>query len=74
MWAGEPKNQYSQMVYENGEPCWQGGSRTATVSTTFALQTYGTYECRQSAAKIKTKADEHIKRPTRQQNDREKNR
>lgn len=32
MWAGPPKNHYSQMVYENGEPCWQGGSRTTTVS------------------------------------------
>lgn len=34
MWAGTPKNQYSQMVYENGEPCWQGGSRSTTVGTT----------------------------------------
>ncbi|KAL7374977.1 hypothetical protein ABVT39_009996 [Epinephelus coioides] len=33
MWAGTPKNQYSQMEYENGEPCWQGGSRSTTVST-----------------------------------------
>uniref|UniRef100_A0A3P8UR48 Glucosidase 2 subunit beta n=1 Tax=Cynoglossus semilaevis TaxID=244447 RepID=A0A3P8UR48_CYNSE len=39
MWAGEPKNQYSQMVYENGEPCWQGGSRTATVTLTCGTET-----------------------------------
>ncbi|XP_016532985.1 glucosidase 2 subunit beta-like isoform X1 [Poecilia formosa] len=30
MWAGPAKNRYSQMVYENGEPCWQGGSRTTS--------------------------------------------
>ena len=44
MWAGTPKNQYSQMVYENGEPCWQGGSRSTTVSvphrTTYRTHTH----------------------------------
>ncbi|KAF0029412.1 hypothetical protein F2P81_018517 [Scophthalmus maximus] len=39
MWAGTPKNQYSQMVYENGEPCWQGGSRSATVTLTCGTET-----------------------------------
>uniref|UniRef100_A0A3P8UCS4 Glucosidase 2 subunit beta n=1 Tax=Amphiprion percula TaxID=161767 RepID=A0A3P8UCS4_AMPPE len=39
MWAGMPKNQYSQMVYENGEPCWQGGSRTTTVTLTCGTET-----------------------------------
>uniref|UniRef100_A0A3Q1AGE7 Glucosidase 2 subunit beta n=1 Tax=Amphiprion ocellaris TaxID=80972 RepID=A0A3Q1AGE7_AMPOC len=39
MWAGTPKNQYSQMVYENGEPCWQGGSRTTTVTLTCGTET-----------------------------------
>ncbi|KAF7652227.1 hypothetical protein LDENG_00099540, partial [Lucifuga dentata] len=28
MWSGKPENHYSHMMYENGEPCWQGGSRT----------------------------------------------
>lgn len=37
MWAGTPKNPYSQMVYENGEPCWQGGSRSTTVSAAHTL-------------------------------------
>uniref|UniRef100_A0A3Q2PAK6 Glucosidase 2 subunit beta n=1 Tax=Fundulus heteroclitus TaxID=8078 RepID=A0A3Q2PAK6_FUNHE len=39
MWAGPPKNHYSQMVYENGEPCWQGGSRTTTVTLTCGTET-----------------------------------
>ncbi|KAM7377375.1 hypothetical protein PAMA_013928 [Pampus argenteus] len=39
MWAGTPKNQYSQMVYENGEPCWQGGSRSTTVTLTCGAET-----------------------------------
>ncbi|XP_036969094.1 glucosidase 2 subunit beta-like isoform X1 [Acanthopagrus latus] len=39
MWAGTPKNQYSQMVYENGEPCWQGGSRSTTVTLTCGTET-----------------------------------
>ncbi|XP_026155084.1 glucosidase 2 subunit beta-like isoform X2 [Mastacembelus armatus] len=39
MWAGTPKNQYSQMVYENGEPCWQGGSRSTTVRLTCGTET-----------------------------------
>uniref|UniRef100_A0A8D0CU54 Glucosidase 2 subunit beta n=1 Tax=Sander lucioperca TaxID=283035 RepID=A0A8D0CU54_SANLU len=39
MWAGTPKNQYSQMEYENGEPCWQGGSRTTTVTLTCGTET-----------------------------------
>lgn len=39
MWAGTPKDQYSQMVYENGEPCWQGGSRSTTVMLTCGTET-----------------------------------
>ncbi|KAK5848414.1 hypothetical protein PBY51_006030 [Eleginops maclovinus] len=39
MWAGTPKNPYSQMVYENGEPCWQGGSRSTTVTLTCGTET-----------------------------------
>uniref|UniRef100_A0A3B4XYS2 Glucosidase 2 subunit beta n=1 Tax=Seriola lalandi dorsalis TaxID=1841481 RepID=A0A3B4XYS2_SERLL len=39
MWVGTQKNQYSQMVYENGEPCWQGGSRSATVTLTCGTET-----------------------------------
>lgn len=39
MWDGTPKNQYSQMVYENGEPCWQGGSRSTTVTLTCGTET-----------------------------------
>ncbi|KAM6895171.1 glucosidase 2 subunit beta-like isoform 3-T3 [Lycodopsis pacificus] len=39
MWADAPKNQYSQMVYENGEPCWQGGSRSTTVTLTCGTET-----------------------------------
>uniref|UniRef100_A0A3Q3IVA3 Glucosidase 2 subunit beta n=1 Tax=Monopterus albus TaxID=43700 RepID=A0A3Q3IVA3_MONAL len=39
MWAGTPENQYSQMVYENGEPCWQGGSRSTTVTLTCGTET-----------------------------------
>ncbi|XP_037550961.1 glucosidase 2 subunit beta [Nematolebias whitei] len=39
MWAGPPKSHYSQMVYENGEPCWQGGSRTTTVTLTCGTET-----------------------------------
>lgn len=39
MWAGTPKNLYSQMVYENGEPCWQGGSRSTTVTLTCGTET-----------------------------------
>ncbi|XP_028330445.1 glucosidase 2 subunit beta-like isoform X2 [Gouania willdenowi] len=38
-WSGTPKNQYGQMVYENGEPCWQGGSRSATVTLTCGTET-----------------------------------
>lgn len=44
MWEGPPKNQYGRMVYENGEPCWQGGSRSTTVSTVHALEVPGAYE------------------------------
>lgn len=33
MWAGAPASPYSQMVFENGEPCWQGGSRSTEVGT-----------------------------------------
>ncbi|XP_034020591.1 glucosidase 2 subunit beta-like [Thalassophryne amazonica] len=32
MWAGSSQNHYSKMIYENGEPCWQGGSRATTVT------------------------------------------
>lgn len=32
MWTGTAEDQYSQMLYENGKPCWQGGSRSTTVS------------------------------------------
>ncbi|KAL4006711.1 glucosidase 2 subunit beta-like [Oreochromis aureus] len=39
MWTGKPKNHYSQMVYENGEPCWQGGSRSTTVTLTCGTET-----------------------------------
>uniref|UniRef100_A0A3P9PTX2 Glucosidase 2 subunit beta n=1 Tax=Poecilia reticulata TaxID=8081 RepID=A0A3P9PTX2_POERE len=39
MWAGPAKNRYSQMVYENGEPCWQGGSRTTSVTLTCGTET-----------------------------------
>ncbi|XP_034413114.1 glucosidase 2 subunit beta-like [Cyclopterus lumpus] len=39
MWAATPKHQYSQMVYENGEPCWQGGSRSTTVTLTCGTET-----------------------------------
>ncbi|XP_062300704.1 glucosidase 2 subunit beta-like [Scomber scombrus] len=39
MWTETPKNQYSQMVYENGEPCWQGGSRSTTVTLTCGTET-----------------------------------
>ncbi|KAM9424121.1 glucosidase 2 subunit beta-like [Pholidichthys leucotaenia] len=39
MWVGPPKNQYHQMVYENGEPCWQVGSRTTTVTLTCGTET-----------------------------------
>ncbi|XP_029311312.1 glucosidase 2 subunit beta-like isoform X2 [Cottoperca gobio] len=39
MWAGTPHNQYSQMVYESGEPCWQGGSRSTTVTLTCGTET-----------------------------------
>ncbi|XP_043954097.1 glucosidase 2 subunit beta-like isoform X2 [Gambusia affinis] len=39
MWAGPAKNHYSQMVYENGEPCWQGGSRTTSVTLTCGTET-----------------------------------
>ncbi|KAM9836487.1 glucosidase 2 subunit beta-like isoform 2-T2 [Aulostomus maculatus] len=38
MWAGT-KNLYSHMVYENGEPCWQGGSRSTTVTLTCGTET-----------------------------------
>lgn len=39
MWSGSPKNQYSQQEYENGEPCWQGGSRSTTVTLTCGAET-----------------------------------
>uniref|UniRef100_A0A3Q0RY62 Glucosidase 2 subunit beta n=1 Tax=Amphilophus citrinellus TaxID=61819 RepID=A0A3Q0RY62_AMPCI len=39
MWTGKPKNHYSHMVYENGEPCWQGGSRSTTVTLTCGTET-----------------------------------
>ncbi|XP_077962356.1 glucosidase 2 subunit beta isoform X2 [Gasterosteus aculeatus] len=39
MWEGPPKNQYGRMVYENGEPCWQGGSRSTTVTLTCGTET-----------------------------------
>lgn len=39
MWSGGPKNQYSQQVYENGEPCWQGGSRSTSVTLTCGTET-----------------------------------
>ncbi|XP_069579890.1 glucosidase 2 subunit beta-like isoform X2 [Brachyistius frenatus] len=39
MWSGTPKNHYNQMVYENGEPCWQGGSRSTTVTLTCGTET-----------------------------------
>ncbi|KAM9407878.1 glucosidase 2 subunit beta-like isoform 2-T2 [Salvelinus alpinus] len=30
-WAGSPENQYCQMRYESGEPCWQGPTRNTMV-------------------------------------------
>ncbi|KAL6118629.1 uncharacterized protein ACO6RY_03400 [Pungitius sinensis] len=39
MWEGAPENQYGRMVYENGEPCWQGGSRSTTVTLTCGTET-----------------------------------
>ncbi|XP_055794999.1 glucosidase 2 subunit beta-like isoform X4 [Salvelinus fontinalis] len=30
-WAGSPENQYFQMRYESGEPCWQGPTRNTMV-------------------------------------------
>ncbi|KAM6909334.1 glucosidase 2 subunit beta-like isoform 2-T2 [Xenentodon cancila] len=39
MWAQPSKNQYNQMVYENGEPCWQGGPRSTTVTLTCGTET-----------------------------------
>ncbi|KAM8898389.1 glucosidase 2 subunit beta-like isoform 3-T5 [Spinachia spinachia] len=39
MWDGTPENQYGRMVYENGEPCWQGGSRSTTVTLTCGTET-----------------------------------
>lgn len=39
MWSGSAKNPYSQQVYENGEPCWQGGSRSTTVTLTCGTET-----------------------------------
>ncbi|KAM9717326.1 glucosidase 2 subunit beta-like [Menidia menidia] len=39
MWSGPPKNHYNQMVYENGEPCWQGGARSTTVTLTCGTET-----------------------------------
>ncbi|XP_053714840.1 glucosidase 2 subunit beta-like isoform X1 [Synchiropus splendidus] len=38
MWTGTPEL-YSQMIYENGEPCWQGGSRSTTVTLTCGTET-----------------------------------
>ncbi|KAM9826916.1 glucosidase 2 subunit beta-like [Neosynchiropus ocellatus] len=38
MWTGTP-DLYSQMIYENGEPCWQGGSRSTTVTLTCGTET-----------------------------------
>ncbi|XP_055085000.1 glucosidase 2 subunit beta-like isoform X3 [Periophthalmus magnuspinnatus] len=39
MWSGSAQNVYSQQVYENGEPCWQGGSRSTTVTLTCGTET-----------------------------------
>ncbi|KAK7909895.1 hypothetical protein WMY93_014579 [Mugilogobius chulae] len=39
MWSGSANNPYSQQVYENGEPCWQGGSRSTTVTLTCGTET-----------------------------------
>lgn len=39
MWIGTPENQYNKMEYENGEPCWQGGSRSTTVTLTCGTET-----------------------------------
>lgn len=39
MWSGGAKNPYSQQEYENGEPCWQGGSRSTTVMLTCGTET-----------------------------------
>uniref|UniRef100_A0A3B3HDW7 Glucosidase 2 subunit beta n=1 Tax=Oryzias latipes TaxID=8090 RepID=A0A3B3HDW7_ORYLA len=39
MWAEPAKNRYNQMIYENGEPCWQGGSRSTTVTLTCGTET-----------------------------------
>uniref|UniRef100_A0A8C6U5V9 Glucosidase 2 subunit beta n=1 Tax=Neogobius melanostomus TaxID=47308 RepID=A0A8C6U5V9_9GOBI len=39
MWSGSANNPYSQQEYENGEPCWQGGSRSTTVTLTCGTET-----------------------------------
>ncbi|XP_020779543.2 LOW QUALITY PROTEIN: glucosidase 2 subunit beta-like [Boleophthalmus pectinirostris] len=39
MWSGNAQNPYSQQLYENGEPCWQGGSRSTTVTLTCGTET-----------------------------------
>ncbi|KAM3857748.1 glucosidase 2 subunit beta-like [Diretmus argenteus] len=39
MWAGTPENQYSQMRYESGEPCWQGPTRNTMVTLTCGTET-----------------------------------
>uniref|UniRef100_A0A3Q3WTJ6 Glucosidase 2 subunit beta n=1 Tax=Mola mola TaxID=94237 RepID=A0A3Q3WTJ6_MOLML len=39
MWTGTAEDQYSQMLYENGKPCWQGGSRSTTVTLTCGTET-----------------------------------
>ncbi|XP_071758769.1 glucosidase 2 subunit beta-like isoform X2 [Centroberyx gerrardi] len=38
-WAGTPENQYSQMRYESGEPCWQGPTRNTMVTLTCGTET-----------------------------------
>ncbi|XP_075999782.1 glucosidase 2 subunit beta-like isoform X2 [Genypterus blacodes] len=39
MWSGKPDSQYSHMMYENGEPCWQGGARSTVVTLTCGTET-----------------------------------
>lgn len=39
MWAGSPENQYCQMRYESGEPCWQGPTRNTMVTLTCGTET-----------------------------------
>uniref|UniRef100_A0A3P8XXY5 Glucosidase 2 subunit beta n=1 Tax=Esox lucius TaxID=8010 RepID=A0A3P8XXY5_ESOLU len=38
-WAGSPQHRYSQMKYENGEPCWQGPTRNTVVTLTCGTET-----------------------------------